>query len=97
MTLTDATFTAFTFFNALQIFSYIPQIVAVARDRNGATAISYSSWIIWLTGAAATVAYAMINIWDVWLALVNAIHAVCCLIVILLTAFKRHREPRPLT
>jgi hypothetical protein len=90
MALADVTFAVFSLFNALQLVSYIPQIVAVARDRNGATAISYSSWAIWLAGAAATVAYATINIWDVWLALVNAAHALCCLLVILLTAFKRY-------
>lgn len=93
MTLADASFAIFTVFNALQIVSYIPQIIAVARDRNGATAISYSSWTIWLAGAATTVAYATINIWDVWLALVNAVHAFCCLAVILLTAFKRYLAP----
>lgn len=94
MALEDATFAVFAFFNALQIVSYLPQIICVARDRNGATAISYSSWAIWLAGAAATVAYATINIWDVWLALVNAVHAACCLIVILLTAFKRYAGSR---
>jgi hypothetical protein len=67
MALADATFALFTLFNALQIVSYIPQIVSVGRDRHGATAISYSSWAIWLAGAAATVAYATVNIWDVWL------------------------------
>ena len=80
---------AFTIFNALQIVSYIPQIICVARDRNGASAIAYSTWAIWFAGCAATTAYAMVNIWDPWLALVNAVHTLCCLAVILLTAWKR--------
>jgi hypothetical protein len=85
----DAVFLAFTAFNGLQIVSYGPQIAAVARDQHGATAIAYSTWIIWLLGSAATTAYALVNVWDVWLAAVNAVHTVCCLAVLLLTAWKR--------
>lgn len=85
---------AFTIANALQIVSYVPQIVCVARDRNGATAIAYSTWLIWLAGSAATAAYAMVNIWDVWLAAVNVVHSVCCVAVIALTAWKRRRYER---
>lgn len=91
MTPAEIVFAAFTAFNALQIVSYIPQIACVIHDRNGASAISYSSWAIWLAGSAATTAYALVNIWDVWLALVNAVHTICCLSVILLTAWKRGR------
>lgn len=89
MTVEQAVFLLFSTMNALQIVSYIPQIVAVARDRNGATAIAYSSWLVWLGGGAATAAYAAVNIWDPWLLAVNLVHAVCCLTVIALTAWKR--------
>jgi hypothetical protein len=82
---------AFTVFNALQIVSYIPQIVCVVRDRHGASAIAYSTWIIWLAGSAATTAYALVNIWDIWLAAVNAVHTLCCLAILVLTAWKRAR------
>jgi hypothetical protein len=59
----------FTILNALQIVSYVPQIVCVLRDAHGATAISYSTWLIWAAGTGVTTAYAMVNIWDPWLSL----------------------------
>ena len=53
MTLADLSFYLFTIFNGLRVVSYLPQIVRVARDRHGAAAISYTTWVLW-TGANAT-------------------------------------------
>lgn len=92
MTSTEIVLAAFTVFNALQIVSYIPQIVCVVRDRHGASAIAYSTWIIRLAGSAATTAYTLVNIRDICLAAVNAVHTLCCLAILLLTAWKRARH-----
>ena len=80
---------AFAAFNLLRLASYFPQIVAVARDRNGATAISFSCWTIWVGANASTAIYAWTKLADSNLALISAFNAACCLMVLLMAAYKR--------
>jgi hypothetical protein len=80
---------AFGAFNLLRLASYFPQIIAVARDRHGATAISFSCWSIWIGANASTAGYAWANIGDVSLAVISAFNAACCATVLLLAAYKR--------
>jgi hypothetical protein len=88
----DATWPLFAMFGGLRIVSYIPQILRIARDRNGASAISYSTWLMWTGVNASTAIYASVNLGDSRLAFVSCIYAACCLAVILVTAQKRHRR-----
>jgi hypothetical protein len=94
MTLPDVAFYLFSFFNSLRIFSYLPQIVTVMRDTQGATAISYSTWALWTAANASTALYATVCLHDAALAQVNALNAAFCAVVIGLTAFKRRQLRR---
>jgi hypothetical protein len=96
MLVTEATWLAFATLSGLRTISYVPQIVRIARDRNGASAISYPTWLLWTGAHASTGLYAAMNLNDVWLAVGSSIYALCCMVVIALTAFKRlvHRRTK---
>ena len=96
MLVSEATWLAFAAFSGLRTISYVPQIVRIARDRNGASAISYPTWLLVDRAHASTGLYAATNLNDVWLAFVSSIYALCCMVVIALTAFKRlaHRRTK---
>jgi hypothetical protein len=93
MTLAEITLAAFTAFSGLRIVSYLPQIYKVARDINGASAISCSTWILWTGSHLSTGFYAAINLGDRLLAACSALYALCCVAVIVITAVKRYRFP----
>lgn len=89
ITMIDAIGLAFGFFNFLRLASYLPQIVAVARDQNGATSISFSCWTIWIGANTSTGLYAWVNLGDTSLGIISAFNAACCLVVLLLAMYKR--------
>lgn len=75
--------------NALRVVSYVPQIVRIVRDREGARAISLSTWWLWISANATTALYAWVNLGDAPLALLNALNTICCLVVVAMTTWKR--------
>lgn len=80
---------AFGVFNALRLVSYFPQIVAVARDRHGAQAISVSCWSIWIGANTSASLYAWVNVGDAVMALTMGFNAICCTTVVTLALCKR--------
>jgi hypothetical protein len=89
MSLPDITLALFSLFNILRLGSYFPQIIRVAADDEGAKAISYSTWCIWIGANASTAIYAAVNVMDAALFLVSAFNTAGCAAVVGLTAFKR--------
>ena len=91
MTFAEVTLSTFGVFSGLRLVSYFPQIYRVVRDTGGASAISYSTWLMWTGSHLSTGFYAAINLGDRLLAACSALYALCCVAVIVLTAIKRHR------
>lgn len=85
----DAISIAFGAFNILRLGSYGPQIVAVARDQNGATAISFTCWTIWVCANVSTGLYAWVNLGDAALTIISGFNASCCITVLMIAAYKR--------
>jgi len=47
----------YAFCSAVRLFFYVPQMLAVVRERSAAHAISLISWIFWALSHAATALY----------------------------------------
>jgi len=98
MTSDDLVVLAYGLCNTLRLASYAPQIWRVARDRQGAQAISCLSWNLWVAANATTALYAWTQLHDLPLAAVNAGNALACAAVVLITLAKRaalRRRGRP--
>lgn len=91
MYLPEITLTLFSIFNILRLGSYLPQIARVATDAEGAKAISYSTWCVWIGANTSTAAYALVNVADFALFAVSTVNALGCATVVGLTMWKRRR------
>jgi len=89
MTLADYSMTAFALLNGGRIVAYMPQIMCVYRDRNGAEAVSLLTWAMFTAANLATVSYSLTVSSDLVIACVFALNAACCLAITCLVACRR--------
>ena len=85
----DITLAAFTLANGLRVVAYLPQIARAVRDRNGAEAISFGTWGLFLVSHASATAYALVNQNDRTMAFMFLGNAVGCGAILLITAWRR--------
>jgi uncharacterized protein with PQ loop repeat len=89
MTSAEIALVVFAICNSVRVFAYVPQIIAVARDQRGASAISYTTWGLFAVSHLSTVAYAFLVVDDWRMAAVFVVNALCCVAIVSLTAWKR--------
>jgi uncharacterized protein with PQ loop repeat len=89
MTPADVALVVFTACNTARVFAYLPQIVKISRDTQGAAAISYMTWGLFGVSHLSTVAYAVLVVDDWRMAAIFAANTVCCVAIVGLTAWKR--------
>jgi hypothetical protein len=97
MPLEDITLSLFAVCNSIRVFAYVPQIRKAAVDRNGASAISYTTWALFFITHVSTVGYALVNREDWWMAVCFTGNAICCLCILGLAFWNRSSYRRRLS
>jgi hypothetical protein len=92
MQLEDITLALFAGSNSARIFAYVPQIHKAAVDTNGASAISRTTWSLFLVAHLSTIAHALVNLGDWWLAACFIANAICCVAILGVASWKKHRH-----
>jgi hypothetical protein len=82
MQLEEMTLALFAACNGVRLLAYLPQVYKAATDKNGASAISRTTWSLFLVAHLSTIAYALVNRSDPWLALCFTGNALCCLVIV---------------
>ena len=94
MTLADLTLLAFTTSNIIRVVAYAPQIWKAATDHNGARAISFTTWGVFLASNLTTVAYALVNRADWTMAGIFLANGAGCLTILALAGWRRASHRR---
>ena len=95
MQLEEITLALFAACNSVRVLAYLPQMHKAAMDENGASAISRTTWSLFLVAHVSTIAYALVNRSDPWLALCFAGNALCCVVILAIAWWKRRDRASP--
>jgi len=94
LTVAEFATAAFTLCNAVRALAYLPQILRIIQDPDGARAISCATWSLFAISHLTTVAYALLAVHDWTMAAVFGGNALACALIICLTLLKRRRAQR---
>lgn len=89
MTLAEYSLVAFALLNGGRIFAYVPQMIRIHRDPNGAAAVSITTWSLFAASNVATVCYVVFVAHDWIIATVFTLNSAGCVGIVALTLFKR--------
>ena len=87
-------FGMFAGMNSIRILAYLPQIVKAARDSNGASAISYTTWSLFFASHLTTILYAIVCLGDIVMAAIFFGNALACLTIIVIALRNRRQYYR---
>ena len=91
MTLVDLVVTVFAASNSIRVLAYIPQVVRLVRDCDGARSVSCLTWGLFAVSNLTTAAYALLVVSDLRMVAIFAVNTACCIIIVALTVYKRLR------
>lgn len=77
--------------NALRVFTYWPQILAVWRSRDGARAVSLLTWGSWCVSHLAALLYGTVVMGDPFFVCISAINLLGCSAVTSIAATRRRQ------
>lgn len=93
ITTENAVVLAFLITNTGRVLTYLPQIVAIARDRNRAVAVSCVTWSLFSVSNLASALYAGLVAADIAMLVAFAANTLCCAVIIGLLCWKRAVRP----
>jgi len=91
MTTAEFATAVFALCNVLRVVAYVPQILRIAHDREGARAVSCGTWGLFAASHLATVFYTLVVAQDIVMAGLFGCNVLACLAIVSLTLLQRHR------
>ncbi len=78
--------------NAMRVFTYLPQIVAVWRSTDGARAVSLFTWGSWLVCNGSAILYGAVVVNDLFFVMIASVNFCGCTCVTLITLITLQRR-----